>query len=478
MIAITSSFEDQNPLLSSMAFESYVINVLYDYLSAQGKILTRESGTSMFDAILPDGINDIKGPLYLEIKTGYNNKSGYFRNVERFASSACDAAPGAILLILGTAFGDESKQSMTRMVESKAKCKAYIWDIEDFNKLTEEYGQKYKAYIESPAKAIVDEAINNPLSKQESASAQLSLISELKKEYQKEELALFVGAGISKDAGIPQWKDLINALLSKMIASRIKDKDSEVLAQHLDAIIELAHQNQEDSPITQMRYIKGAFSIDEYNKLVHEVLYSKKPRANTDLLNAIAAICTPQRNHIGVQGVVTYNFDDLLERCLRKLKVQTNIVSCEDDISTPDKLNIFHVHGYMPNKLNESNPNTELIFSEEDYHKVYRDAYCWSNLVQLNYLREHTCLFIGCSLTDPNLRRLLDVAKRNNEKPRHFAFLRRNSVVNSGMVDQKAMEIYKDIDLSLREKYYAAMGLNIIWIDGFNEIPGILQSLL
>ena len=471
-------FEDQDPMISGMAFESYVINVLRNYLSAQGKTLIQENDPAMFDALLPDGIDDIEGPLHLEVKTGYSNKSGYFRNIERFALHVCEATPGAILLILGTAFTDESKQSMTRMVENRAKRKAYIWDIEDFNKLTEGYSQDFKEYIESPAKAMVDEAINNPLSKQEFINAQLSLISALKREYQKEELALFVGAGISKDAGIPQWKDLINALLSKMIASRIKDKDSEVLAQHLDAIIELAHQNQENSPITQMRYIKGAFSSDEYNKLVHEVLYSKKPKPNTDLLNAIAAICTPRRNHIGVQGVVTYNFDDLLERCLGKLKVQTNIVSCEDDISTPDKLSVFHVHGYMPNKFDESNPNMELIFSEEDYHKVYRDAYCWSNLIQLNYLREHTCLFIGCSLTDPNLRRLLDVAKRNNEKPRHFAFLRRNNVVNSGEVDQKALEIYQDIDLSLREKYYAAMGLNIIWIDDFDEIPSILLSLL
>ena len=465
-------------MVSGMAFESYIVNVLRDYLSAQGKTLTLEDDRSTFDALLPDGIDDIQGPLYLEIKAGYSNKSGYFRAIERFAFNAREAEPGAILLILGLAFTEKSKQSMVQMVESRAKRKVYIWDIDDFDQLTEGYNQEFKAFIESPATAIVDEAINNPASKQESTQVRLALISALKREYEREELALFVGAGISKDAGIPQWNELLNALLSKMIASRIKDKDSRILPEYLDSIIELAHQNQENTPITQMRYIKGAFSPDEYNKLVHEVLYSRKPRANTELLNTIAAICTPRRNHIGVQGVITYNFDDLLERCLQKSKIQTNVLSCEDDISTPDKLSIFHVHGYMPYKVDEDSPNTDLIFSEEDYHKVYRDAYCWSNLAQLNYLREHTCLFIGCPLTDPNLRRLLDVARRNNEKPRHFAFLRRNNVANNGKVDQKALELYKDIDASLRERYYAALGLNIIWIDNFDEIPQILRSLL
>ena len=307
-------YDEHDNSISGIALESYIVNVLRDYLAAQKKTISLTNDNSIFDALLPDGIDDIAGPLHLEIKTSYSNKSGYFRSIQRLAIQACEADPGAILLILGTAFTDESKQSMVRMTESRAKRKVYVWDIDDFNKITDGYGQNYKEYIESPAKAIVDEAINNPLSKQEAADVRNALIAALKKEYQKEELALFVGAGISKDAGIPQWNELINALLSKMISSRIKDKDSEVLSKHLDTIIELAHHNQENSPITQMRYIKGAFKPAEYNKLVHEVLYSKKPKADTALLKSLAALCTPRRNHIGVQGVITYNFDDLLER--------------------------------------------------------------------------------------------------------------------------------------------------------------------
>ena len=134
-------------MISGMAFESYVINVLRNYLSAQGKTLTQEIDSDIFDALLPDGIDNIEGPLYLEVKTGYSNKSGYFRNIERFAFHASEATPGAILLILGTTFTDESKQSMTRMVESRAKRKAYIWDIDDFNKLTEGYSQEFREYI-------------------------------------------------------------------------------------------------------------------------------------------------------------------------------------------------------------------------------------------------------------------------------------------------------------------------------------------
>lgn len=37
---------------------------------------------------------------------------------------------------------------------------------------------------------------------------------------------------------------------------------------------------------------------------------------------------------------------------------------------------------------------------------------------------------------------------------------------------------YISIDINLKEKYYASMGLNIIWIDNFDEIPKILSSFL
>ena len=121
-----------------------------------------------------------------------------------------------------------------------------------------------------------------------------------------------------------------------------------------------------------------------------------------------------------------------------------------------------------------------LIFSEEDYHKVYRDAYCWSNLTQLNAFRDSTCLFIGCSLTDPNVRRLLDIAAQNSESPRHYAILMRQSYDLSsieGSINSTTVDLYERIDNNIRENFFESIGLNIIWIDKYEEIPKILSAL-
>ena len=83
---------------------------------------------------------------------------------------------------------------------------------------------------------------------------------------------------------------------------------------------------------------------------------------------------------------------------------------------------IYHVHGFIPydnSQIIKSVP----ILSEEEYHRVYANSYNWSNVEQIHALSRTTCIFIGLSMTDPNLRRLLDIAIRDSEnEARHFVF--------------------------------------------------------
>lgn len=466
--------ENNNSKVSYLAFETYVIEILKKYVESQGKSIIHNND-SWFDAYLPEGIDDIEGPLNVEIKFfNTEKKNAYFQNLVNWSAKINETDEGSILLILGADFTERSTESMLNIISSRTHKKVYIWTLSTFYEKTQNFTDKKFDELINPNSVLVDAAINDETSEDDIKDAQKSILESLKTKYKNEELSLFLGAGVSFDSGIPLWSDLINKLLAKMISSRFKE--SKMQTEKLNKIISLAYENQESSSITQMRYIRSAFDNVTYNKLVHDALYSNKPSINTNLLRAISYLCAPTRNHIGVQGIITYNFDDLLERRLEKDNISVNSIYDENGYTNNDKLSVFHVHGFLPTKFNEEEIH-ELIFSEEDYHRVYRDAYCWSNIIQLNYLRENSCLFIGCSLTDPNLRRLLDVATRSNEKPRHYALLKRPQFNKGPGISKFEIDTYKKIDMSIKEKCFSAMGINIIWIDDFKEIQEILKWL-
>ena len=307
------------------------------------------------------------------------------------------------------------------------------------------------------------------------------LVDTLKQKYHDKNLVLVIGAGVSIDSKIPSWDELIKKLLIELISNELKEKGKLVTEDEIKRIAQFTYNNMEDSPLTQIRVIKSELDDDvAYKKSVHKVLYGNNPEINTDLLKAIGKLCTPNRRHSDIKHVITYNFDDLLERVLANKDVDYKIICSDKDVSDGNALNIYHVHGYLPKDLAKINFEANLVFSEEDYHKIYRDAYEWSNIVQLNSFRENTCLFIGCSLNDPNLRRLLDVAARCGGEPHHYAIMKKRAVDKEKINDSdiKLFEEYTSIDNRLRKNYFHSLGVNVIWVNNYDEIPQILLKLI
>lgn len=471
----------ETKLIKSLAFEELVTRYLIDSLNEIGKevILYNNTVNSKgFDAYLPGGLSDSNKETYLIIKKIDSKKGEYFKYIDKEFYKFRDENIQQILLVLGNNFSDDAKDSIRRMTESRAHTKVIVWDETDVLNRIDQNSSLFKEYIENPHKSFTNSVFTERSSIDKKNEKQENLLHGLKNKYKQEEVTLMLGAGVSIDAGIPLWDDLVNTLLSKMIESRLVDEDEMTLKNHLLEIIQLANSNKENSPLTQMRYIKSAFTQIEYNKLVHSVLYELNPNPKTKLIETIVSLCSPKRNHIGVKSIITYNFDDLLENALNGNKLDYNLVCTERDSYVNSQLNIYHVHGYLPKECDELNNDLGLVFSEEDYHKVYRDSFSWTNLVQLNAFRENTCLFIGCSLNDPNMRRLLDVAAKNLEQPKHFALMKRSKLAKKKGITKSAYDIFYSIDDSIREKYYASIGINIIWYDEYSDLPIILNSLM
>lgn len=459
---------------SSLAFENMVGALLRETVRREGKQAYYAYSDSVdlgYDMFLPNGLEEETEAInciieYVSI-SGKSSVDFYNKMRQRLRNYLGN---DKVLLVTNIYVSEDIRKSFGTNV--------IVWDKEDLLERIEPEAS-YAQYLINPQQALIEDVVATDNSSEEKYIEREIYLKQAKKAFRNQDMVLFLGAGVSIDGGIPLWETLIKTLHVYMLNSLTKEKDLSFEQQEM--IKELAADNEMESPLMQMRYIKAAFSKEEYYRLVHSALYGQTVNINTKLLDAIARISTPQRGYCGIKSIVTYNFDDLLERKLCQKDIKYNVISDEVGRQLVDKLNVYHVHGYLPNDISNISNEPNLVFSEEDYHRVYRDSYSWSNLAQLSALRENTCLFIGCSLTDPNLRRLLDVAARNEESPRHYAFLRKKKIAdtrNGEKVNKDILELYQKIDDNIQTAYYKKLGLNIIWIDEFEEIPNILNDLL
>ena len=137
-----------------------------------------------------------------------------------------------------------------------------------------------------------------------------------------------------------------------------------------------------------------------YYEIIFRSIYNryKVPDTKNDTLTNYIACLIKECSEARDFRVMTYNYDNYLEQYLDYYCVAYDIMF---DMSNIQRGNI---------KL-----------TEDDYNTMYNDAYAWQIGTQLSFFRENKCLFIGCSLTDPNIRRLIRMAEK--ERKKHFARL-------------------------------------------------------
>ncbi|MBD5549770.1 MAG: TIR domain-containing protein [Lachnospiraceae bacterium] len=333
--------------------------------------------------------------------------------------------------------------------------------------------KRYDDFVSSIAEDIIfllnnidsEKKIHSVVSEQEiKLENENKYINDLKNALHNNRLTLVCGAGISISAGIPSWNTLLLSMLNKCVNTQYQFN------------VESAQNALPTSNIILGKYLKLMLG-NEFESTLKECLYDqlgedqtyygKKVYKETPLIHELINLLRPKRNSGSVESVITFNFDSLIEDTLDKYGIENQAIYDEGMIVDSRYIPIYHVHGYLPQTGEIKAPN--IVFSEEAYHTQFIDPYSWSNLVQLYKYMENTCLLLGLSITDPNLRRLLDISKRKNSstKLRHYIIKKKPDISDDFMKTQMLLE----------EQDANSLGLNVFWIDDFEEIPNILDRI-
>lgn len=308
-------------------------------------------------------------------------------------------------------------------------------------------------------------------------------LEKLNKVYQKgNELVLVLGAGISIEFGIPDWVKLLQELLLDSLEDNPSDTNS--YAKVLNKVFN-------PSIVTISRYVEEYYKKNGkygFERQVRKIIYSQIDKTHkSDLINRILAFIFAVNKRPQINSILTYNYDDILEDKITEfdsLNENPTISIFGKEKSLKNKLPIFHIHGFLPDTSDRIDHN--IILGETTYHREYVDIYKWSNLIQLEKFRNNTCLFIGSSLTDPNTRRLLDIAFQQKNKVKHYQIRKKTSSVKT--TDVEILKLINDdnIDLSNFLQFYNSfieqdahsLGVNTIWVENYSNIPTILDEIL
>jgi signal transduction histidine kinase/CheY-like chemotaxis protein len=211
---------------------------------------------------------------------------------------------------------------------------------------------------------------------------------ELLNKIENHECAAFVGSGFSALAGLPNWETLIIRLLEKCPASELGKEDKKALL--------------------------GMAESGRLSDLADFVRSSLKPKTFRDILVKMLdpSDIRPTEAHktlaaIPFSAIITTNYDHLLEDAYTKVYggryarsyTYTNI-SALGNLVAEKQFFILKAHGTVEDPDN-------IIFSRSDYQRVMVNAPAYRTFFS-SLFATRTFLFIGYSLSDPDLTMILE----------------------------------------------------------------------
>jgi len=312
----------------------------------------------------------------------------------------------------------------------------------------------------------------------------------LEDDYRQHGLVFALGAGVSLGCNLPDWSELLKRLAEVNGVHSLADiLEAGFSLPSAAAVIERTYSDREEfsDSVRHALYREFPYYPNGYSKSRTGEFLSYV-RTSNPTLRAVASFCGKKiatqkfEANPHVHGVITFNLDALLQAYttarFRKRILRT--VDRPSASSISGKISVYHVHGFLRYDTRAGERTKEapdaMVLSENDYFDVFSDPTSLFTYAFLYLLREHPMLFVGLSMQDDNLRRLLHYSAREIRRAYEAEGVR--------VSESKILRHYAILERPKRDKLkgviessLAQLGVAALWLDDFKEIPDRLGAL-
>jgi hypothetical protein len=227
--------------------------------------------------------------------------------------------------------------------------------------------------------------------------------------YKRGSFGIFVGSGLSRASGLPDWKQLLDELIDlaqEMIPSE-RVIEMRKLSKDSSKYLMLAEELREVLASDLQKHIKNRFD----NKMLQP----------SDVLTSLV--------RLNYKFIITTNYDTLIEKAFVKVFGDIPNTLTYKDAATIN-YNIINGEKFILKAHGDArSAPSEIILTEKDYRNIIFRAKGYQSVLHVLF---STCnvLFLGASLRDPELNLLLGYIHNifHGGSPDHFALINKDEL--------------------------------------------------
>lgn len=257
------------------------------------------------------------------------------------------------------------------------------------------------------------------------------------------DVAVFVGAGLSRAAGYVDWRALLRDIATDLGLDVDRETDLIAIAQY--------HLNEKRS----------------------------RGRLTQAIVDELAGSATPTRSHsilarLPVPTVWTTNYDQLLERSFEDAGKIVDLKLTQENLAQTRRgrdVVLYKMHGCV------TQPH-EAILTKDDYEQYATKRPLFVESLKGDLIA-NTFLFLGFSFTDPNIDYILSRVRvlLGTNVREHFCIMRAPQRPDRLNGRRKAEYEYERRGTTLRQADLLRFGIETVWVEEFHHVEPLLATL-